>query len=98
MGKPKAASAYSKEMTSHYDVKLTVTAEPTKGSTAVFKINGTQGAAGVNYKGEQFNPDKNQCSDIAKTADAEAEKLYSKEQKENPPKKMTGGDIYAVGN
>ena len=98
MGKPKAASAFTKEMTSHYGVKLTVSAKSTKGSTAAFAINGTQAVAGVSYDKDQFSPSKTQCADIADTAEAEAKKLYSDEQKKDPPKKMSGGDIYAVGN
>lgn len=98
MGKPKAASAFTKEMTAHYGVKLVASAKSTKGSTAAFAINGTQAVAGVSYDKDLFNPSKSQCSDIADTAETEAEKLYSDEQKEDPPKKMTGGEIYAVGN
>ena len=56
MGKPKAASAFSKDMTSHYGVALNVTAKDTKGSTAAFAINGTQAVAGVSYDKSQFNP------------------------------------------
>lgn len=98
MGKAKAASVYTKDMTSHYGVKLTASAKSTKGSTAAFAINGTQAVAGVSYDKEQFNPSKSQCADIADTAESEAAKLYNDEQKKKPPKKMSGGDIYAIGN
>jgi hypothetical protein len=98
MGKPKAASAFSKAMTSHYGVKLTASAETTKGSTAAFMINGEQAVAGVSYPSSQFNPAKDQCSKIADKAETEAQKLYSQAQKAKPPKKMTGGEVYAVGN
>ena len=98
MGKPKALKNFTKELTDHYGVTLTVATKSTKGSTAAVTINGTQAVAGVSFDKGLLSPSKSQCGEMADTADSEAKKLYSDEQKKKPPKKISGGDIYSVGN
>lgn len=97
MGKPKAAKDFTKSLTDHYGVTLTVSTKVTKGSTGAVLINGTQAVAGVSCD-KGMSPSKSQCGDIADEAETQAKKLYTDEQKKNPPKKMSGGDVYAVGN
>ena len=104
MGSLTAVSVFSKEMTRHYGVKLTVSAKvASNGVNAGVLINQIQAVAGVSYTGPKdgtgkINPSKSQCSEIANTAEERAEALYSEKQKENPPKKMTQGEIYGIGN
>lgn len=97
MGKPKATKDFTRALTDHYGVALTVTTKATKGSTGAVLINNTQAVAGVSLD-KGMSPSKSQCGDIADQAETQAEKLYSEEQKKKKPKKMSGGDIYAVGN
>ena len=92
MGKLKATKQYTSEMTDHYGVALTVTSDPTKGDTGRVLINDTQAVAGVAIQDSRINPSKKQCGDMANEAESLASELGSEE------KKMTGGEIYAIGN
>jgi len=98
MGKPKKIKDFTDELTEHYGVALTVTAEKSgAGNNCTVKINTTQACAGVSCEVngkvvEKISPSKTQCGDMAKVAEEKALALHSTK------KKMTQNEIYSVGN